>query len=125
MTHIPTIKRSQHQQFNECWSISVDSTPEICHVDQLTFCILRYVKSGSIGQRFLDFTLIHSHSHASEYLADIVLNYLKDNEIDILKCRGQTYDNANNMAGHCNGLQSRIRTVNETAAFAPCAHCLD
>lgn len=107
----------------EYYSISVDSTPDISHVDQLTFCI-RYVKSGAIVERFLDFIPIHGHT--SEYLADTVLNYLKDNDIDIMKCRGQSYDNANNMAGQYNGLQSCIRAVNETAVFVPCvAHGLN
>lgn len=119
------VKEKIHGEISEAqyYSISVDSTPDVTHVDQLTFCI-RYVKCGTIIERFLEFIPIHGHT--SEYLADTVHNYLKDNEIDIKNCRGQCYDNANNMAGKYTSLQTRIRDVNELATFVPCgAHGLN
>jgi hypothetical protein len=42
------------------YSISVDSTPDICHVDQLSFTV-RYVKNHIPIERFLQFIPIHGH----------------------------------------------------------------
>lgn len=47
------------------YSISVDSTPDVSHTDQLTF-IVRYVKpDGKPVERFLRFIDIHDHGSAS------------------------------------------------------------
>lgn len=41
-------------------------------------------------------------------------------------CRGQGYDSGSNMAGAYEGVQARIREVNELASFVPCtAHSLN
>lgn len=100
------------------YSISVDSTPDVTHTDQLAFCV-RYVKAGSAVERFLQFIPIEHHT--SEYLCGVVLNFLSTHGISILDCRGQSYDNANNMAGCFSGLQSRIMHENNLAKFFPCA----
>lgn len=108
-----------HAQY---YSISVDSTPDCTHTDQLSFCV-RYANDGSVIERFLQFIPIHGHT--SEYLTETVLNYLKDNEIDIMNCRGLSTDNASNLAGQYTSLQSRIREINEFSTFVPCcAHSL-
>ena len=90
---------------NECkmakyYSISVYSTPDINHVDQLTI-ILRYINKDDIIERFLTFIPITSHT--GEYLANILLSFLNEHEIDIANCRGQSYDNASNMSGRYKG----------------------
>ena len=100
------------------YSISVDSTPDVSHVDQLTFTV-RYVKDSDPVERFLQF--IPVHSHGAENLADVVVKFLQDNGIPLSDCRGQTYDNASNMAGRYSGLQARLRAVNPLAVFVPCA----
>lgn len=100
------------------YSISVDSTPDISHIDQLSFCI-RYVMDGEPIERFLQFIPIKEHK--SEYLAGIVMSFLEKYGIPIADCRGQSYDNANNMAGRFNGLQARILNENDLAKFLPCA----
>lgn len=100
------------------YSISVDSTPDISHTDQLAFCI-RYVKGEGAVERFLQFIPIKQHK--SEYLCEIVLSFLRTYGIDIMNCRGQSYDNANNMSGSYTGLQRRILDINNLASFFPCA----
>lgn len=100
------------------YSISVDSTPDVSHVDQLTFTV-RYVKECDPVERFLQF--IPVRSHGAENLADVVIRFLQDNGIPLSDCRGQTYDNASNMAGRYSGLQARIRAINPVALFDPCA----
>lgn len=100
------------------YSISVDSTPDLSHVDQLTFTV-RYVKDAAPIERFLQFVPIHGHG--AEHLEKVVLNFLQENNISISDCRGQSYDNASNMAGQYSGLQKRINDKSELALFIPCA----
>ncbi|XP_065658777.1 uncharacterized protein LOC136083303 [Hydra vulgaris] len=76
------------------YSISIDSTPDLSHVDQLTFTV-RYVKDLAPVERFLQFVPIHGHG--AEHLETVILNFLQENEISISDCRGQSYDNASNM----------------------------
>ena len=85
------------------FSISVDSTPDIAHVDELSF-IVRYVsEDGCPVERFLKF--IPNCGHKAEDLAKVVLETLKSHELDIADCRGQSYDNASSMSGIYSGLQ--------------------
>ncbi|XP_069494240.1 zinc finger MYM-type protein 1-like [Ambystoma mexicanum] len=100
------------------YSLSVDSTPDVCHIDQLTFTV-RYVKDDAPKERFLEFLPIHGHG--AEYLADVVVQFLKGAGIPISDCRGQSYDNASNMAGQYSGLQARIKEINKFAVYVPCA----
>lgn len=102
------------------FSLSVDSTPDISHVDQLTV-ILRYVKTtdGQVVERF--FTFVPISSHTGEALATTVLTFLEKCNIDITYLRGQSYDNAANMSGCYNGLQAHIARVNKLAYYIPCA----
>ena len=105
------------------FSLSVDSTPDISHCDQLTI-IIRYVNENSPVERFL--TFLDNRGHTGRGLAETVLKYLKDLGIEIANCRGQTYDNAANMSGIYNGMQTAVREVCPHADFIPCcAHSLD
>ncbi|XP_065678120.1 zinc finger MYM-type protein 1-like [Hydra vulgaris] len=106
------------------FSISIDSTPDISHADQLSF-IFRYVqKNGCPVERFLGF--LPNSGHKSEELADAVFLVLESHGLDINNCRGQNYDNASNMSGRYTGLQARIKKVNPLATFVPCsAHSLN
>lgn len=58
------------------YSISVDSTPDISHTDQLSFCV-RYVKDGDIHERFIAFISIEGHT--AEYLLGVVSSFLEGN----------------------------------------------
>lgn len=101
------------------FSISVDSTPDISHVDQLVL-IIRYLdENGEIKERFLGFLPIEAHN--AEHLENVILNTFKDFSLDITKCRGQSYDNAANMSGIYSGLQRRIKNHSPTAFYVPCA----
>ncbi|XP_055908461.1 zinc finger MYM-type protein 1-like [Eupeodes corollae] len=99
--------------------ISVDSTPDISHTDQLTV-VLRYVKSnGEVAERFLAF--IPMASHKGEEQAEAILKFLNKYHINIKNARGQSYDNASNMSGCYNGLQAHIKKINSLAHYIPCA----
>lgn len=102
------------------FSLSVDSTPDISHIDQLTV-VLRYVgvSDGEVVERFLAFIPIASHT--GEALATTILIFLNKCGIEIKNLRGQSYDNAANMSGCYNGLQAHIARINQLAHYIPCA----
>ncbi|XP_037775528.1 uncharacterized protein LOC119572492 [Penaeus monodon] len=102
------------------FSLSVDSTPDLSHVDQLTI-ILRYVspQTGVPVERFITFLKLEEHT--SLFMANLVVDYLVNKcGIDFSKCRGQSYDNAANMSGKYNGMQTHILKQNKYAIFVAC-----
>lgn len=106
------------------FSISVDSTPDVTHTDQLTFIMRHVTPDGCITVRFIKFLPIQGHT--GESLCQSVLGVLQDMGIDIGNCRGQCYDNAANMSGVYSGLQARIKQVNPLVEWVPCtAHTLN
>lgn len=101
------------------YSISVDSTPDVSHTDQLTF-ILRYIlPTGLVVERFIKF--ISNIGHKAENMSTAILDTLSDMTLDISNCVGQAYDNASNMSGKYSGLQARIKSYNEKILYVPCA----
>jgi hypothetical protein len=78
------------------------------HIEQLTF-ILRYVKNAVPKELFLQFIPIYGHK--AVHLADVITSFLKDNNISLMNCRGQLYDNAANM--HYSGLQARLKRTKQ------------
>lgn len=105
------------------FSVSLDSTPDISHVDQLT-CVFRYVLDDGPVERF--FTFLDMHGHTGEQLAASLISFMEDNDIHISNCRGQSYDNASNMSGKYKGVQALIRSKNPLADYIPCvAHSLN
>lgn len=101
------------------YSLIVDSTPDMSHVDQLVLAV-RYVSSdGGPCERFL--TFIPSAGHSAEGMFKSVTKELENLQIKIDDCRGQSYDNASNMSGVYNGLQAKIKTKSPLALFIPCA----
>ncbi|XP_059156041.1 zinc finger MYM-type protein 1-like [Physella acuta] len=105
------------------FSISVDSTPDVSHVDQLTI-VIRYVQDTGPIERFLKFVPMFSHTGSE--IANLILTFLEENGIDIKNCRGQSYDNASNMSGKYNGVQAKIREKCDIALYVPCtAHSLN
>ena len=100
------------------FSVSVDSTPDISHVDQLT-CILRYVLPSGPVERFV--TFLDMQGHSGQELAQSLVTFLATHGMDVADYRGQSYDNASNMSGKYNGMQAIIRQLCELAENVPCA----
>jgi len=106
------------------YSISVDSTPDIAHIDQLT-TIVRYVLPTGPVEHFLTFVPMFGHS-GYYYITDILLSFLDKKGINIKDCRGQSYDNAANMSEKYVGMQALIRKKWKYADYVPCtAHSLN
>ena len=64
----------QELKASKYYSISVDSTPDLCHVDQLTFTV-RYLLHNLPVERFIEFIPIRGHTSA--YLTGVVFDLLK------------------------------------------------
>lgn len=111
---IAEVKKSKY------FSIIVDSTPDVSHVDQLSF-VLRYVPANQSNavERFLKF--LPNVGHKSKDMYDIIIVALAGFGLNLENCRGQAYDNAANMAGCYAGLQALILQSNCMAFFVACA----
>ena len=71
--------------------ISMDSTRDISHVDQLSF-IVRYVLQSGPVERFVKFLRMKGQS--AEQLLQSLLTFLRDNRIDLNDRGGQSYVSA-------------------------------
>lgn len=101
------------------YSVIVDSTPDVAHIDQLSI-IIRYVgNDGKPLERFIGF--LPNVGHKSEGLENALISKLEMHNLKIKHCRGQSYDNASNMSGCYTGLQARILNRNPLADYIPCA----
>lgn len=69
-------------------------------------------------ERFL--TFLPNCGHTGDATAKALLKFLGDHDIDILDCRGQSYDNASNMSGKYKGMQALILEKNKLSVFVPC-----
>lgn len=106
------------------FSLIIDSTPDIAHVDQLTLVIRYVLESGEPCERFLKF--LPSVGHKADEMFSVIISELETLGINIEDCRGQSYDNAANMSGMYNGLQAKIRNQAPFALYVPCsAHSLN
>ncbi|XP_065664826.1 zinc finger MYM-type protein 1-like [Hydra vulgaris] len=106
------------------FSISIDSTPDITHIDQFSFIIRYVLPNGEPVERFIGF--IDDAGHKTESLTDAIFSILKKYNLNVCFLRGQSYDNAKNMSGIYSGVQARIKDVISFVDFVPCsAHSLN
>ena len=110
------------------YSIILDCTPDVSHVEQLTI-VIRYVslepdQKPEIHENFLGFIPIDSST--GEFLTNTLLEQLEIMKIPIQNMRGQGYDNGSNMKGKRVGVQKRILDLNPRAFYVPCnSHTLN
>ena len=113
------IKKSKY------YSISVDSTPDVTHVDQLIFIIRYVLDDGTIAERFLKF-VESGGQHDAESITNHILRTLTEYDLGLNDCRGQSYDNATNLSGRYSGVQARLKVLNPLIHYIPCsAHSLN
>jgi len=80
--------------------LSVDSTPDISHIDQLSVTVRHGLEDKPI-ECFLQSVLIFRHSGQTLY--NVVLKFFTERRISLDDSRGQSYDKASNMTGRYNG----------------------
>ncbi|XP_068232021.1 zinc finger MYM-type protein 1-like [Palaemon carinicauda] len=108
---------------SENYSISLDSTPDAAHVDQLT-PVLRYMEKDSPVERFV--TFMANNGHGAEDMFNALMEFLNTHDLALGNCREQSYDNASAMSDRYNGLQAKVREKNNLASWIHCtAHSLN
>ncbi|KAJ8685436.1 hypothetical protein QAD02_021229 [Eretmocerus hayati] len=99
------------------YSISLDSTPDAGHIDQLALAI-SYLENHEPVERFL--TFLPNVGHKSVDICDAAVSFLVNRgKLRIKDCRGQSYNNAPAMSGHLHGVQSLIRDQNLISPLGP------
>ncbi|XP_060882117.1 52 kDa repressor of the inhibitor of the protein kinase-like [Metopolophium dirhodum] len=111
----------QKVHISKCNSILADETTDVSISEQFSFCV-RYFDSDtcSIREHFLGFTNVEHVT--GEYLADTIIQILKEKNLDLALLREQGYDGAANMSGAFKGVQSRIASLQPLAFYTHCAN---
>ena len=119
------VKRSLVSKINKpsFWSVILDTTSDITRVDQLSV-VVRWVKvtdnSVEPTESFLGFVEVTSPD--AQRLVDTTKSFLQELGIDILKPRGQGYDEASVMSGAYGGVQQMIKDMCPSSPV-PFIHC--
>ena len=97
------IEEVKHSKY---YSIIVDSTPDISHVDQLSF-VVRYVpaRQGKVIETFVK--CLPNVGHKAKEMFDIIVVALGAYDLNFEDCHRQFYDNTANMVGCYTGLQAQ------------------
>ena len=102
------------------FSITVNSTPDVTHEDQLNF-IIRYVQDdGTIVERFLKF-MDSNGQHDAESITNRILRTLTKYDINLGNCCDQSYDHWSNLSGKNTGVQARLNALNPLIRYIPCS----
>jgi len=103
-------------------SIIADCTSDISNTEQLSLTIriadLSDDNNISIKEHFIEFIPVDDSSGAG--LTEVILNVLNKYGLELHNCRGQGYDNGDNMKGKNIDVQKRILDLNPLAFFVPC-----
>ncbi|XP_072397466.1 uncharacterized protein [Diabrotica undecimpunctata] len=75
-------------------------------------------ETGTPVEKFIQF--LDNTGHKAEDMEASIVKILSNLNI-VDECRGQSYDNTNNMSGVYSGLQARIKSRNSLAKYVPCA----
>jgi len=92
----------------------MDSTPDQSKVDQMAI-VIRYCTLTSVHERLVQLSPIKSHK--GESILVVLEEFLEKAELNIVNCRGQSYDNAANMSGEHKGLKSHVKKKCNLAVY--------
>ena len=98
---ITRVKRSKY------YSVSLDSTSDESYINQLTL-VLRYMEDDGPVERFV--TFMANRGPKAEEMFN-VQQFLREQDLNIEDCRGQSYDNASAMSVVYNGLQAKVGSL--------------
>jgi len=105
------------------FSMLLDITPDVSYADQMAF-VVRYVKveesEAQIKESFLNFLPLHGKT--AEEIPNFSLNEPHENDLDVMMCKGQVYDNGSTMSGIHSETQRRTKEINSKAIFVPCGN---
>lgn len=99
------------------FSVIMDSTPDQSKVDQMAI-VIRYCTLTSVHERLVQLSPIKSHTGESIFV--LLEEFFEKAGLNIVNCRGQSYDNASNMSGKYKGLQAHVKNKCNLAVYIPC-----
>lgn len=109
------------------FAVIADECTDVATKEQLSICVRflhRTNEDLEIREEFIGFR--HAKSVKGEPLADMIVQFLNDVNLDIANLRAQCYDGAANMAGKYNGVQAKILEASPQALYIHCkAHQLN
>ncbi|XP_065674045.1 zinc finger MYM-type protein 1-like [Hydra vulgaris] len=110
-------------QSSKYFSVIMDCTPDVSHKEQLSI-LLRCVKINQEEVQIKEFFcgFFHITDSTGSGLVETFLNLLAEYNLDLMNCRGQSYDNGANMRGQYKGVQALIKEKNPRALYVPCAN---
>ncbi|XP_065662920.1 zinc finger MYM-type protein 1-like [Hydra vulgaris] len=110
-------------QSSKYFSVIMDCTPDVSHKKQLSI-LLRCVKINQEEVQIEEFLcgFFHITDSTGSGLVETFLNLLAKYNLDLMSCRGQSYDNGANMRGQYKGVQALIKEKNPRALYVPCAN---
>ena len=79
--------------------------------------IFQYVLLDGSVERFVKF--ISTSGHTGHELADLLFEFIEDNEISLKDLRGQSYDNASYLSGKYKEMQAIMKECNHQAKYIP------
>lgn len=105
--------------FSDGFSILADESADIAGIEQLSLGVRFVDKTHCVREEFLGFselTALNAHG-----IANTILNYCLENNLNLDKLVGLGFDGCSTMAGHENGVQKIIRDKYPKANFFHCA----
>lgn len=118
MSHTILRDISRDIQHSKYFAILADETTDISNREQLVIC-LRWIDCNlDVHEDFLG--LYKIDDTGAETISKAILDALLRLNINITKCRGQTYDGASAMSGRKSGVQTRIKEKEPKALFNHC-----
>lgn len=108
------------------FTIIADEVTDLANREQLSL-VIRYVHPDDnlVREDFLTF-LECDNGITGSCLAEKILGFLRDCDLDLTKLRGQAYDGAGNMSGRTRGAAAIVTSQYPLALYLHCAsHCLN
>ncbi|XP_065662722.1 zinc finger MYM-type protein 1-like isoform X2 [Hydra vulgaris] len=110
----------------KCYSIILDCTPDVSHKEQMSIILRSVTCTPGVGidisENFFGYLTVNDTT--GKGLFNVFLNQVKNwaKNLNILDCRGQSYDNGANMKGKVKGVQARFLEMNPKTLYVPCAN---
>nr|XP_047144743.1 zinc finger MYM-type protein 1-like [Hydra vulgaris] len=106
------------------YSVILDCTPDVLHKKQMSIILRSVTCTSRVGINISEnfFGYLTANDTTGKGLLDAFLNQAKKWDLNILDCRGQSYDNGANMKGKLKGVQARLLEMNPKGIYVPCAN---